>query len=84
MQKRIYKYYQIRYDEVCNRLPDELLNMGIRKYDYKYIILRIDKTNCFTPSACNDMTYKDLLKANRECLYYNEKEENERILFERN
>ena len=45
--------------------------------DYKYIILRIDKTNFFTPSACNDMTYKDLSKANRECLYYNKKEKNE-------
>lgn len=45
--------------------------------DYKYIIIRIDKTKFFTPQACNDMTYKDLFKANHECQYYNEKNKNE-------
>lgn len=28
-KKRIYKYYQIQYDKICNRLPDELLYMNI-------------------------------------------------------
>lgn len=45
--------------------------------DYKYIIIRIDKINYFTPQACNDMTYKDLFEANRECQYYNKKNKNE-------
>lgn len=31
--KRLYKYYQRQYDEVCNRLPNELLNMEIGKYE---------------------------------------------------
>lgn len=32
--KRLYKYYQIQYDELCNMLPNELLNMEIGKYEY--------------------------------------------------
>ena len=31
--KRLYKYHQRQYDEVCNRLPNELLNMEIGKYE---------------------------------------------------
>lgn len=31
--KRLYKYYQMQYDEVCNRLPNELLNMEIGKHE---------------------------------------------------
>lgn len=44
--------------------------------DFKYVILKIDKTNCYVPSVCIDV-YNTLLDANYDCQYYTENEENE-------